>query len=197
MLVSDQASAYAAPVPIEKATHVRARVLDDGTWSALEEVTFSPRSVAEGLRITEIMYHPAGPNAEFIELCNISDSPINIHLVQLTEGVSFTCPDVALAAGEHALVVEDTEMFESRYGQGLPILGQYAGRLSNSGERLTLTDATGQTILDFAYGDDWFDVTDGEDYSLVVMDPSLATSLWSHKTNWGPSALPGGSPGSN
>jgi len=191
------AMAYAGLIPVEKAVRVRARVLDGATWSAIEETTFTPRSVAQGLRITEIMYHPADPNAEFIELYNIGNTAINIQFVQLTEGVSFTCPDVMLAAGECALVVADVEAFEFRYGQGFPVLGPYAGRLSNSGERLVLTDAAGQTILDFAYDDDWFDATDGRDYSLVVTDPTLDTSLWSHEASWGPSALSGGSPGTN
>ena len=55
---------------------VKARVLRISLWSALNEAIYSVGPIADNLRITELMYHPADapdgdPNAEFIELKNI------------------------------------------------------------------------------------------------------------------------------
>ena len=62
-------------VAIESATTVRARVLDEGEWSALTEATFITDEAAGGqnLVISEIYYNPAGveEDGEFIELQNI------------------------------------------------------------------------------------------------------------------------------
>ncbi|MHC4656850.1 MAG: chitobiase/beta-hexosaminidase C-terminal domain-containing protein, partial [Planctomycetota bacterium] len=64
------------PVTLNKSTHVKARVLDGITWSALNEAIYAIGPVAESLRITEIMYHPRNtgdpndPNEEYIELKN-------------------------------------------------------------------------------------------------------------------------------
>ncbi|MHC4545100.1 MAG: FN3 associated domain-containing protein, partial [Planctomycetota bacterium] len=46
------------PITLNKTTLVKARVLDSGTWSALNEAIFAIGPVVENLRITEIMYHP-------------------------------------------------------------------------------------------------------------------------------------------
>lgn len=48
--------------------------------------------VAEKLRVTEIMYHPAeppagDPNAEFIELKNMAVESLNLNLVRFTNGI--------------------------------------------------------------------------------------------------------------
>jgi len=53
-----------------------------------------------------------------------------------------------LAPGEYVLAVKDVGAFEARYGADLPVIGPYAGSLTNAGERLTLQDAAGQTIHD-------------------------------------------------
>ncbi len=72
------------------------------------------------------------------------------------------------------LVVKDRVAFEARYGPGLPIAGRYEGNLSNAGERIRLQDAAGRTIHDFRFEDLWYKATDGEGYSLTVVDPTTA-----------------------
>ena len=87
--------------------------------------------MAESLRISEIMYHPANtgnpndPNTEYIELTNIGAEPINLNLVRFTNGIDFTFPSTELSPGGCCLVVKDTAAFEAKYGSALPVAGQY------------------------------------------------------------------------
>ena len=56
--------------------------------------------------------------------------------------------------------------------------------------------AIGTPILDFDYDGDWYDVTNAQGYSLVIMDSAAATTTWSTKSSWRPSQAAGGNPGS-
>ncbi len=193
--VSPDAIEYTGPILLTGSTHVKARTFS-GQWSALNEAMFAVGPVAENLRISEIMYNPADPNAEYIELTNIGAETINLHLVQFTRGVRFTFPHVDLAPGDYLLVVEDIEAFEAAYGGGLPVAGQYAGKLDNAGERVELRDAAGQVIHDFRYDDDWYEITDGMGFSLTLRDPATVDpNGLSRKEAWRPSAYAGGSAG--
>ncbi len=200
--VSPAAIRYTGPVTLDGSAQVKARVLRGSTWSALHEATFAVGPVAESLRVSEIMYHPietgepTDPNTEYVELINIGAQTINLNLVEFTDGVDFTFPDVDLAPGDCVLVVRDIAAFEARYGGGFNIAGQYAGSLSNGGERVVLNDAVGHVIADFRYEDDWYDLTDGLGYSLTLSDP-LGTDVagLSDKDAWRISTSAGGSPG--
>jgi len=125
------------------------------------------------------MYHPEDtgdpedPNEEFIELSNIGLEDINLNLVRFTEGVHFTFPNINLLPKEHILVVHKRSAFDAAYPDfsGL-VAGEYTGRLDNGGEHIRLEDATEKPILDFKYDDAWRDITDGDGYSLTVIDPN-------------------------
>ena len=187
---------YTEPITLPNSAHVKARVLDGDKWSALNETVFAVGPITESLRITEIMYHPKASNQEFIELKNIGIETINLNLVSFTNGIDFTFPSLELAPGEHVAVVQDRGSFEARYGQNVNVAGQYSGRLDNAGERITLEDAAGRAILNFRYEDGWRSITDGEGFSLTIIDaanPDL--SSWDAKDSWRPSAYAGGSPG--
>ncbi len=199
---SSAARVYTGPVILTKSTQVKARVLNGDTWSALNEAVYAVGLVAENLRITEIMYNPQNvniltdPNTEFIELKNIGAESINLNFVSFTNGVEFTFPDVDLAPDEYVLIVEDIDAFTNKYDPSLNIAGEYFGSLNNAGERIELLDAAGQTIHDFKYSDGWFTITDGMDFSLVMIDPlNTEPSAYSDKSAWRPSTGPGGSPG--
>jgi hypothetical protein len=187
---------YTGPITLPHSAVVKARVLDGNTWSALNEAVYAVGPVAENLRITEIMYNPPEPNEEFIELTNIGTEAINLNLVSFTNGIDFTFPNVELASGQYIVVVQDRDAFEAKYGGNINIAGQYSGRLDNAGERITLEDAIGRTILDFSYKDGWRSITDGEGFSLTIIDPTNNDlSSWGEKDSWRPSAYAGGSPG--
>ena len=49
------------------------------------------------------------------------------------------------------LVVRNLAAFTERHGPGLPVAGEYSGKLDNSGERLKLSYGAGQAIYDFVY----------------------------------------------
>jgi len=193
---------YTSPITLTESAHIKARVLSGSTWSALNEAIYAVGPVAENLRITEIMYHPQSqtepndPNEEFIELINIGTETINLNLVKFTNGIDFTFPSVELTPGEYVVVVQDKAAFEARYGTQINIAGQYSGKLANDGERIRLEDAIGQTILDFSYKDGWYDGTDGQGYSLVIIDPFNADPAdWDDKDSWCAGTNTGGSPG--
>jgi len=199
--ISPAAIEYTEPITLTKSAHIKSRVLDGGAWSALNETTFALGPVAENLRITEIMYHPQDTgdpndsNEEFIELKNIGTKTLNLNLVKFTNGIEFTFPDIDLTAGRYVVVVKDQQVFTARYGTDINVAGQYSGRLANDGERIRLADAVGQTILDFEYSDNWYSITDGEGYSLTIIDAvNTDPNSWNQKHSWRASAYRGGSP---
>ncbi|MFC1653180.1 lamin tail domain-containing protein [Planctomycetota bacterium] len=159
--------------------------------------------VAENLRISEIMYHPretgspTDADAECIELTNSGDRAININGVRFTKGIDFLFPDIVLKPDDYVLVVKDIEAFVTTYDTTRAVVvGSYAGRLSNSGERLKLVDADGQEIQSIKYDDHWYELTDGLGFSLTLINPADHSEIdWSNKSLWRPSVSLGGSPG--
>jgi hypothetical protein len=187
---------YTGPINLPHSAVVKSRVLDGDNWSALNEAVYAIGPVAENLRITEIMYNPPDANEEFIELQNIGTETINLNLVSFTNGVDFTFPSIELAAGQYTVVVQNRSIFEARYGKNINIAGQYSGKLDNAGERIELQDAIGRTILDFRYENGWRSITDGEGFSLTIIDAANPDpNSWDEKDSWRPSAYAGGSPG--
>jgi len=199
--VNPHATKYAGPITLTRSTRVRSRTFN-AAWSGVHDVVFAVGPVAENLRISEIMYHPADlgdpndPNTEYIELTNIGTQAINLNLVRFTKGIDFTFPSVELAPGGYCLVIKDAAAFTAKYGSRLPVAGQYSGTLANEGEKIELVDAMGRTIQSFTYDDAWYNRTDGDGYSLTVVDPiNPDLQTWSQKDGWHPSTHRGGSPG--
>ena len=164
-------------------------------WSDPVEFTTTLPDVSdyrEGLVISEFMYHPLGPSPaelaagfddeeffEFIELYNAGGVPLDLNDLRFTKGVDFDFLGSAittLAPGEFVLVVSSKAAFELRYGEGLPIAGEWEGsdRLSNAGERLKLSFGAGDEIHDLTYDDfaPWPVAADGAGPSLTLADPA-------------------------
>lgn len=192
---------YTGAIPIDGPTVVRARVRENGEWSALSSASYftAVPAGAGNLVVSEIMYHPAGDAAaEFLELENISAMEIDLAGVFFSEGVEFTFPfGQTLLPGERVLVVRDLISFEARYGGGLPVAGVFENNtaLSNSGERLTLKAKDGSIIQSFSYNDQapWPVLADGGGVSLVLRSPGSNPNP-STSGNWRISGSVNGNP---
>jgi len=219
--VAPGALAFEGPIMISDDRLVRARVLLDGEWSALNEAQFLGSSVsadAQTLRLTEVHYNPAVPTQaeldagydnnddfEFIELLNVSQQTIDLTNVRLLktidgdqeEGVAFDFSNgdiTRLAAGQRLVVVENVDAFRFRYGEEPTVAGSWSGRLSNGGEQITLV-AGEEVIHQFSYDDEWYPTTDGDGASLEVIDARAELDSWSQSASWSASTIIGGTPG--
>jgi hypothetical protein len=117
------------------------------------------------LVINELLYRPVtssgavsveAPEEEFIELLNVSGAPVSLHdplhdtnRWAFRDGVEFVFPTgLSVPSGGFLLLVgfdpvanpAALEAFRARHTvpEGLPVLGPFAGRLNNDGERVEL-----------------------------------------------------------
>ncbi|MHC4461592.1 MAG: lamin tail domain-containing protein [Planctomycetota bacterium] len=103
--------------------------------------------------INEIMYHPNDPSgdAEYVELLNISGSPVTLYDYSINEpwqfvddeddpGIEFLFPDnpsIIMADGEYLLLVRNLAAFNAKFTApgGVTILQWVNGRLKNGREK--------------------------------------------------------------
>ena len=215
---------------VDHAYRVRVRMKDNtgrwGHWSdPVEMIAGLPTGPPlGGLRITEINYNPHDPTPqeaaagfidndafEFVELLNTSSLPIDLTGVQFTVGIDFDFTGggvTTLTPGQYVIVAKDPAAFVERYGSVPNLVGPYPNQLSNGGEQLTLTDAFGQTLLDFTYGDSgdagWPNRADGNGATLELIGPTAVPQNRAERTlylqdgnNWRSSSEYLGSPGSS
>ena len=197
--ISASAKKYdsAKGVILNDGTHVKARTMTAGKWSALTEASFMVGGGDVPVRITEIMYNPQGGDAfEYIELQNVGDTEEDLSGFSF-EGITFRFAENSppLAAGAYLLLVNDANVqaFRARY-PGVRVSGLYEGRLSNKGERLALVDRNGETVLSVDYDDGgaWPSEPDGDGHSLVLSNPKGDPDS---PANWRASLAKGGTPG--
>ena len=137
--------------------------------------------------ISEIMYHPEQEDGnEFIELINLDTSKsVDLSGVYFRNGIEFTFPDRAIIEPGERIIINQNQ-FENN------------SRLSNSGERILLSDASGSIIIDFNYRDDeaWPESSDGNGFSLIRIDPA-GDGDPNLPSEWRPSTETGGNPGTS
>ena len=142
-----------------------------------------------GIVINEIHYNPtAGDDAEFIEIVNTTNAPIDLLGVHFSEGVNFVFEESFLLSGandypqNYLVIAKDSAFFTSEYN--VPLYGDYSGKLSNGGEAVTLADPLGNIIDEVIYEDGlpWDSIPDNGLHSLalinLIFDNGLPTS-WS------------------
>ena len=195
-------------------TTISTRVLDEDAWGPMTTAVFYVGNVPatrENLVISEIMYDPALPSEaetaagftksdfEFIEMYNAGDQTVDLTGVRFLEGIDFVFSDDmthTLEPGGYVVIGRSMAALQMRYGASLVVVGEYGKKLNNDGENLVLRDASGEIIQGFTYSDrdPWPDQTDGEGYSLVLLNP---VDLPDHAdpTMWTESEQVGGSPG--
>lgn len=204
-------TSYSSAISVTQATTIKSRVLDGGEWSALTEATFTLGETPSpmNLAISEFSYQPGestlgaadGDDFEFIEIMNTGASAIDLTNLEFNQGVTFdfaTLPlgNRTLAPGARAVVVEDAIAFQARYGTSITILGEWVGKLSNSGETIRLGIKGGSTVQLFTYSDNlpWPTCADGLGYSLVLKNPTSNTNH-NDPANWRCSITTHGVPG--
>ncbi len=201
--VAAAAVSYEGPVVLNDTTLVKARILSGNTWSAVTEALFTISEPAGQLRVTEIMYHPPDPNPdspfhaedfEFIEFQNIGSSTLDLTGLYFSNGMEFSfAANTSVPPGGFLVLASNEAAFASRY-PGVPITGIFTGKLDNGGEKVTLKDGTGKTVISVDYDDEdfWPLGADGFGFSLVSLDPAgNPDDPW----NWRASTAVQGSPG--
>ena len=138
-------------------------------------------------------YYPTNCRVEFA--ARSGDQNLNVDLDNVSVRFEQFAPNW-LAPGQRVLVVKNRAAFESRYGTGLPIAGEYTGNLDNAGERIVLVGRYGEPILDFAYSDQWLPMSDGNGFAMVPVNPSAPSPQWNDAAQWRLGSAEGGSPGS-
>jgi len=179
--VSGTASTYAAPVPLLAQTTVKARVLDGGEWSALNEATFV---VGLSLRINEILADnesvatdEAGQFEDYVEIHNGSGATVDLSGMYLSDDGAFPTKwmlpaGTTVPAGGTVLVWCDEDA-----GDG-PLHASF--KLGKSGEEVGLyhTDLAGNLEIDrVVFGPQTTDVSlgriaDGGALLFSLLDPS-------------------------
>lgn len=139
----------------------------------------------QALVMTEIMYNSPGEDLEFLEFYNISDAPLNLDGYSIIEGVLYAFPDTVLAPQTAFVVASDSCKFNVVYRSFLTSpVEEWTGTLNNGGERIVVTDANQNTIIDVTYNDvsPWPNLPDGFGPSLILCDPF---SDMTQPDNWG------------
>ncbi len=183
------------PISIPSRTQIKARLLVDGQWSALVDVTYTVAQDFSKLHISELMFNPEdGGEFEYLELHNSGDVPIDLSGVYFSNGIELTFEDgTHLPPNSHRVIVSNITAFRTLYPDA-EIIGIYEGQLANEGEKVTLKDSKENSILSIEYDDEgfWPVSADGLGYSLVLADPAMRLDS---PHAWRPSSLWGGSPG--
>ncbi len=155
---------------------------------------------------SEVMYHPVAGKPEFIEVENLSATPLDMARWQFTEGITYVLPDFAAGAAQaHFLKGFERIIFSSADAAttraaypgiptGVRIFGPWTGTLDNGGERITLQDKNGviAATLDYRDSGRWPVQADGAGHSLVLADNLRAADDW---RVWRASTNRHGSPG--
>ena len=182
-------------------------VTPDGRTNSSITYVGAPSLAQQYLRITEIMYAPpllagapfAREEYEYLELKNISTNlALNLTGVHFTNGVEFTfsaANRTNLAPGEVLILAKNLAAFAQRYPSVTNVAGPFIGTLDNAGETIRLDDAVGEKVLDFAYNNSWYPITDGLGLSLVIVNENAPFHTWGDKVSWRPSGLWQGTPG--
>ena len=202
--LSPSAFTYSTPLTLTSSTRFKARTRNGVVWSPLTDATFYIIRNYTNLLITELMYHPPGTTNidgdqfEFVELKNVSGTTLELSGVHFTGGINYTSPvGTFLSPGQFAVLVHDPSAFTNRY-PAVPIFGTYSGKLSNSGETLSLVHATETPIFSVDYGTrpPWPAAADGTGFSIVPVNPNLNPDP-NNAANWRASSAIGGSPGAD
>ncbi len=143
----------------------------------------------------EIMYHPRDPDSvEWIELYNQMAVDVDISRWSI-DGIDYTFPtNTIIGGGKYLVISSDPAELMRRVGIA-NVYGPFAGKLSNSGEKLRLINHNQRVMdsVDFGTDSPWPAGPDGSGFTLAKRQPNLGSKS---AENWANSAQSGGTPGS-
>jgi len=127
---------------------------------------------------------------EFVELHNRTTEDVNISNWYFRSGITYQFPaNTTLPAGGYIAVAQNPDRIRAKYGAySWLVYGPWAGKLSNSGERVELCDADGNQIdqVDYQLGFPWPTVGDsvpdaeppnGSGHSIQLVNPYIDNDL--------------------
>ncbi len=133
----------------------------------------------------EILYNasPDNTGGEFIEFFNRGEIAIDLGGWSVEDAVEYTFPQ-GIFLNPVSFIVIARNLSEASSFYGVPIVGEYTGRLDNAGETVVLRDNNGVLRDYVTYGDSqpWPSEADGGGPSLELFDPFSDNSL---PGNWG------------
>lgn len=140
-----------------------------------------PRHLFAGIVINELHYDPdnAAERVEFVELYNASEETVDLSGWRIDKAVDFTFSSGAeIGSGEHLVITQSSVDFAAKFGFAAYGEWELGDKLSNSGERIELLDASDNLIDGFTYelGFPWPTVGD-TGASIELVDPNLDNSL--------------------
>jgi len=180
--------------------YFRARAENAGgsAWSPSTQIFTTPVFVVPSAVINEIHYDEDDKTirAEFIELHNPSETPVDLSGYYFAKGIDFVFPGgTILESGGYLVIAEDPATMVNHFGFS-SALGPFENgtTLKNSGENLVLSNPLGKVVdeVDYKLGFPW--PTIGDDLgstpaspSLELINPLLENSLGG---NWRASGFP-------
>ncbi|MEN8773644.1 MAG: lamin tail domain-containing protein [Akkermansiaceae bacterium] len=159
-------SRFVGNLASESTYYFRARASNAaGDQWATPSLSFTtPVYIPPTIVINEIHYDEDDKTerAEFIELVNVSASPVSLVGWELEGGVRYTFGvGASIPANGFLVIAENPATMQSKFGYANSI-GPWAGSLKNSGETITLSDSNGNEIdsVDYKLGFPWPTVGD-------------------------------------
>jgi hypothetical protein len=175
--------------------------------AALASLAVAPRAAAEQIVLSKIMYFPARDLPEYIEIANITATPIDFANWRLHGQVEFEFPSFNRTNGLlsflkpfERIVVSSADPAAVRAAYKIPahvrIFGPWVGRLGKTGGKITLRDKNGLAACSVRYSDrgNWHPAANGTGHCLVLRNPDGKIDDW---RNWTVSNRPNIAPGSD
>jgi len=171
------------------------------TWRFILLLAFLPAVANARVVINEIFYHAPDDieDLEYVELHNSGDQAVDLGGWAFTRGMKFKFPPGSRIEAKGFLVLcRNRERFKEYYAAS--IAGVFDQPLSNKGERVELSDASGKVVDAIRYSDSapWPMGADGFSGSLERISPDVNGE---DSFNWASSPLsedrlkPAGTPG--